>query len=264
MPRSNLLPGVDSLIETDIAIAVTNLCFSYPDKPDILRDVTTQVKMGDRVGIIGHNGCGKTTFFLTICGVLAPTAGAIQLFGKSVIPGQFYSEIGLLFQAPDDQLFSASVRDDIAFGPQNMGLSPEEVDRCVTEALMLTGMEAFADRPPHHLSGGEKQMVAIAGVLAMHPKIVLYDEPSASLDLRARRRLIRFLQQSQETLLISSHDLELILEVCDRVILMDSGHIVADGNPRQIMGDQALMEAHGLEKPHSLMPHEERHHQGRL
>lgn len=242
---------------TSPALVVSGLCVSYPGRPNVLRDTNLRVLPGERVGLIGPNGGGKTTFFLAVCGVLEPAAGEIVLFGKPVAVGEFRPEIGLVFQNPYDQLFCPTVRDDVAFGPQNMGLSPEEVETRVTEALSITGVQALADRAPHNLSGGEKSMVAIAGVLAMRPRLVLYDEPSANLDLRARRRIIRFLQESKETILISSHDLELILEVCDRVIVMDEQHIVADGNSREVMGDEKLMKAHGLEKPHSLVSHNE-------
>jgi cobalt/nickel transport system ATP-binding protein len=197
---------------------------------------------------------------MLLCGVLKPKSGGISLFGEPLKQGQFRPEVGLLFQDPDDQLFSASVWDDIAFGPQNMGLPPEEVKARVNHAVEMTGTERLLNRLPHHLSGGEKQMVAIAGLLAMMPRVILYDEPTANLDLRTRRRLIRFLQASSETLLISAHDLEFILEVCDRVLLIDDGRIIADGNPKDIMGDQDLMENHGLEKPHSLIPHVDPHH----
>lgn len=236
----------------EVVIATTDLRFSYPDKADVLKSIDLKIHKGDRLGIIGHNGCGKTTLFLLICGVLTATGGEIRLLDQIVRPGAFYPQVGLVCQHPDDQLFSASVWEDVAFAPQNMGLSPLEVEQRVTQALEITGMAALADRPPHHLSGGEKRMVAIAGVLAMHPQILIYDEPTANLDLRARRRLIQFLQQSQETLVISSHDLEFILEVCDRVVLMDNGAIVADGRPDQLMRDPVLMEQHGLEIPHSL------------
>jgi cobalt/nickel transport system ATP-binding protein len=244
------------------AIAAYDLSFGYPDQPEVLCNISLTIDEGDRVGIIGHNGCGKTTLFMLLCGVLTPAAGTIHLFGEPLKPGQFRPEVGLLFQDPDDQLFSASVRDDLAFGPQNMGLDPAEVEARVAQAADMAGITHLLDRLPHHLSGGEKQMVAIAGLLAMTPQIILYDEPTASLDLRTRRRLIRFLQNSTETVLISSHDLEFVLEVCDRVILIDEGRIIADGCPRQIMGDRALMEAHGLEKPHSLIPHVDPHHGG--
>jgi len=241
-----------NLLETAEVIAITDLCFSYPDRADVLQHINLTINQGDRLGIIGYNGCGKTTLFLLVCGILTPSAGQIRLLNHLVVPGAFYPEIGLVFQNPDDQLFSASVWDDVAFAPQNMGLSVEEVRQRVDAALVTTGVQELAHRPPHHLSGGEKRMVAIAGVLAMRPQVIIYDEPTANLDLRARRRLIQFLQQSQETLLISSHDLEFVLEVCDRVVLMDDGQIVADGTPHQIMTDIELMAQHGLEVPYSL------------
>jgi cobalt/nickel transport system ATP-binding protein len=242
------------------ALVVSGLCFSYPDKPDVLRDVNLKVWPGERVGLIGPNGAGKTTLFLLVCGVLKPDGGEILLFSEPVRPGKFHPEIGMVFQNPDDQLFCPSVRDDIAFGPRNMRLSKEEVKTRVAEALSMTGMRELAERPPHHLSGGEKRMVSVAGVLAMRPRLVIYDEPNANLDIGSRRRLIRFLQASQETILTASHDLEFILEVCNRVVLMDEGRIVANGKPQELMGNVGLMEAHGLERPHSLVPHVEPHH----
>jgi cobalt/nickel transport system ATP-binding protein len=225
-----------------------------------LQNVTLTVLPGERVGVIGPNGAGKTSLFLTVCGVLKPQSGEIALFGKPVQNGKFHPEIGLVFQNPDDQLFSPSVWDDVTFGPTNMGLSQGDIEARAREALTTTGILALAERPPHHLSGGEKRMVSIAGVLAMRPRLVIYDEPGANLDMRSRRRLIRFLQAAEQTILIASHDLELILEVCDRVILLDEGQVVADGEPCEIMSDEGLMEAHGLEKPHSLYPHTDPHH----
>lgn len=242
------------------AIATQNLTFGYPNCEPVLNNISLFVHKGQRIGIIGHNGCGKTTLFMLLCGVLSPTSGEISLLDRPVEPGQFRPEVAMLFQDPDDQLFSPTVREDIAFGPQNMGLDPDAATARVNRALEMTGTEFLSDRTPHHLSGGEKQMVAIAGLLAMDPDVVLLDEPTASLDMRTRRRLIGFLQRSSETLLISSHDLEFVLEVCDRVLLIDEGQIIADGDPLDIMGDQALMEAHGLEKPHSLIPHVRPHH----
>ena len=262
MSQASFMDAVGSRInqKREVAIATRSLAFSYPDQPNVLCDISLDIRDGERVGIIGHNGCGKTTLFMLLCGVLKPKSGEISLFGEPLQQGQFRPEVGLLFQDPDDQLFSASVQDDIAFGPQNMGLQPEEIAARVTHAVEMTGIEHLLNRLPHHLSGGEKQMVAIAGLLAMMPRIILYDEPTANLDLRTRRRLIRFLQASSETILISAHDLEFILEVCDRVLLIDDGQVIADGNPQEVMGDQDLMEGHGLEKPHSLIPHVEPHH----
>lgn len=231
------------------ALAVTDLVFAYPDRPGVIKRLNLVVQSGERVGLIGPNGAGKTTFFMLLCGVLQPLAGTMSLFGRPVVHGAFHPEIGMVFQNPDDQLFCPSVWEDVAFGPQNLGLSRAEVAERVEAALALTGIRALADRPPHHLSGGEKRMVTIAGVLAMQPRLVIYDEPSANLDIRSRRRLIDFLQVVRETFLLASHDLEFILEVCDRVLLLDAGQIVADGPPGEVMRDAALMAAHGLEAP---------------
>jgi cobalt/nickel transport system ATP-binding protein len=237
------------------ALRVQELSFFYDSERTILQDLQLTIYEGEKVGLIGPNGAGKTTFFMLTCGVLKPTGGSVELFGRPVSAGKFYPDIGMVFQNSDDQLFSPSVWDDVAFGPQNLGLSEDEVAERVRDVLTSTGTLALSERTPHHLSGGEKRMVSIAGVLAMQPRFVIYDEPSASLDIRSRRRLIAFLQQSQETVLLSSHDLEFVLEVCDRVILLDEGRIVADDDPKDLMSHVELMEAHGLERPHSLTHH---------
>ena len=244
-----------STSSSDCILETQHLTFAYPGHSPVLQDISLAVQVREKVGIIGPNGAGKTSLFMTLCGILPITSGDITLFGQPVHPGEFRPELGFVFQNPDDQLFSATVEADVAFGPENMGLPSDEVVARTEAALQLTGMMAHKHRPPHHLSGGEKRMVAIASVLAMLPQLIIYDEPCANLDLRARRRLIQFLHSSQETMLISSHDLEFLLEVCDRVLLLDEGHIIADGSPASIMGDEALMLAHGLEKPHSLIPH---------
>jgi cobalt/nickel transport system ATP-binding protein len=231
------------------------LSFHYDPARLVLDSIDLSIQAGEKVGLIGPNGAGKTTFFMLSCGVLKPTGGALALYGQPVRAGQFRPEIGMVFQNADDQLFSPTVWDDVAFGPLNLGLPQEEVDQRVRAVLDYTGTSELAGRAPHHLSGGEKRMVSIAGVLAMRPQFVLYDEPTASLDIRARRRLIAFLQAAEETVLLSSHDLEFVLEVCARVILLDDGQVVAAGDPRELMADSALMEAHGLERPHSLTHH---------
>jgi len=213
----------------------------------------------ERIGLIGPNGSGKTTLFLLICGVLQPSCGQINLFGSPVLNKHFRPDVGLIFQNPNDQLFCPLVKDDVAFGPQNMGLTKEEVDVRVKEALSAIDCLDLAERSAHHLSQGEKRMVAIATILSMQPRLIIYDEPSANLDIRSRRRLIQLLQATKETLMIASHDLELILEVCDRVVLIDNGYIITDGNPHDVLGDESLMEAHGQEKPHSLIPHQITH-----
>ncbi len=233
------------------AIEITNLSFQYNNKP-VFDNLSLEIYNQEKVGIIGANGAGKTTFFFSICGLLNSHQGEIKLFNKIIESGKFYPEIGLVFQNPDDQLFCPTVRDDIIFGVENLGLSSSEIAIRLEQIWQTTGVKYLLDRIPHQLSGGEKCMVAIASVLIMHPQIILYDEPSANLDLKARRTLINFLNSSTQTILISSHDLELIKEVCDRVIVMNSGQIVADGIPTEIMSDLKLMEENNLEIPPSL------------
>jgi cobalt/nickel transport system ATP-binding protein len=239
------------------ALEVHELTYSYPDKPNVLQNINLTIQPKERVGLIGPNGAGKTTLFLSLVGIQRPEAGETSLFGQPLKHRDFRPEIGMVFQKSDDQLFSPSVRDDVAFGPDNLGLSTEEIEERVEEALATTGTTKLADRPPHHLSGGEKRMVSIAGVMAMRPRLVIYDEPSANLDMRARRRLIEFLRQAEHAFIIASHDLEFLLEVCHRIILLDGGRIIADGPPHEVMSNATLMEAHGLERPHSLTPHAE-------
>ena len=234
------------------AISLNNLCFNYGKERPVLTDISLNIAAGEKVGLIGANGAGKTSLFLTICGILKPTYGEIRLFDRPIEAGEFNPEIGLVFQNPDDQLFCPTVRDDIAFGLENLNLSAAEIETRINTVLSLTGVTHLASRISHQLSGGEKCMVAIAAVLAMLPQIVLYDEPSANLDLKARRRLIEFLQACHETIVVSSHDLELIIEVCDRVIMLNQGRVVADGTPKEIMSDKSLMESNALEVPHSL------------
>ncbi|MEM1366695.1 MAG: ABC transporter ATP-binding protein [Cyanobacteria bacterium P01_H01_bin.15] len=234
------------------ALLIEDLQFAYPAQTPLISNLSLSIAQGQKVGLIGHNGSGKTTLFHLISGILYPTQGEISAFGRPIEAGQFHPDVGLVFQSPNDQLFTTSVRDDVAFGPQNMDLQPDEIEKRVQSAFAATGTSHLADRVPQNLSGGEKSMVAIAAVLAMLPRLVLYDEPSANLDLRARRRLIEFLQQSTETILLAAHDLEMIREVCDRVILLNGGQILADGHPDRVMCHQDLMEDSGLEVPYSL------------
>jgi len=174
------------------AVEVNQLWTAYPGHPPVLQGLDLRVEVGQHLGVIGPNGAGKTTLFLTLCGLLPPCSGQVSLFGQPLRPGQFRPEVGLVFQDPNDQLFAPSVAEDVAFGLRNLARPEAEIAAAVREALHLTGTLHLADRPPHHLSGGEKRMVAIAGILAMKPQLVLYDEPTANLDLRARRRLIVF------------------------------------------------------------------------
>lgn len=233
------------------ALNIKNLYFNYENNL-ILKDLNLIIKPEEKVGLIGSNGCGKTTLFLTICGILAPQKGLITVFNEKINQGKFYPNIGFVFQNPNDQLFCPTVRDDIIFGAENLGLSTTEIQQRLSSVLEATGVAHLQDRVSHQLSGGEKCMVAIASILIMQPKLILYDEPSANLDLKARRRLINFLQSSPQTLMISSHDLEMIREVCHRVILLNNGQIIADGYPDEIMSNEDLMMGNCLEIPASL------------
>ncbi|MFN2343308.1 MAG: energy-coupling factor ABC transporter ATP-binding protein [Desulfonatronovibrio sp.] len=237
------------------ALNLSGVNFSYQKDIPALKNITLDIAQGERVGVIGPNGAGKTTLFLMICGILKPEAGRIMLLGKPVKSGLFNPMAAMVFQKSDDQLFCPTVWDDVAFGPENMELGSEEIDKRTRQSLAAVGAIELAHRQIHQLSQGEKRIVSIAGALAMHPKLIIYDEPSASLDIRSRRRLISILKESAQTIIIASHDLELILEVCTRVIILDNGMVAADGDPMDIMGNEQLMLAHGQEKPHSLTPH---------
>ncbi|TVQ58678.1 MAG: ABC transporter ATP-binding protein [Spirulina sp. DLM2.Bin59] len=234
------------------ALTLDGLQFNYGPEQPLLQDLTLHIQPGEKVGLIGPNGAGKTSLFLLIAGVLAPQAGKICIYGQGVKRGQFLPDVGLVFQNPDDQLFCPTVWDELAFGAENLGLSPSEVRQRVERALAVTGVESLAQRAPHQLSGGEKCMVAIASVLVLQPRLMLYDEPTAHLDLAARRSLIEFFHRAPETLLISSHDLEMIVEVCDRTLLLNHHRILADGPTAEILRDQSLLTANRLEVPPSL------------
>jgi cobalt/nickel transport system ATP-binding protein len=241
-------------------LQVRDLAVSFPGRAGVLNRVDLDVAHGEKVGVVGPNGAGKTTLFLSIAGVVEPDRGSIEIAGNPVVPGRFRPDVGLVFQNPDHQLFCSSVAEDVAFGPRNLGLDEAEVARRVAAAMEIVGAGGLEDRVPHHLSGGERRMVSIATVMALEPALVIYDEPSANLDIRSRRRLVTYLQGAGQTQLIASHDLELILEVCPRAVLLDEGQVVADGPTRELMNDPELMGRHGLERPHSLIPHAEPHH----
>lgn len=243
-------------VAADFAIQVRDLTFAYPDGAPALAGVSFAVAAGESVGLIGPNGAGKTSLFLCLSGVLKPRAATIQVGGLDPRdPAQcrkLPTQVGIVFQNSDDQIFNANIFDDVAFGPLNLELPPDEVRKRVAEALERVGLTGMEERVPFHLSGGEKRRVALAGVLAMRPSILLLDEPSMHLDPRGRRELIQLLHTLGGTRMIASHDLELILQTCDRVLLLDCGQLRADGPARSVLADAMLMEAHGLEVPYSL------------
>ncbi len=237
-------------------LEVRGLRYSYPQGQVALQGVSFEAGEGERIGLVGPNGAGKTSLFLCLCGVLAPRADLVRVAGLEVLDPadrrKLPGEVGIVFQNPDDQLFNATVFDDVAFGPLNQGLSANDVRTRTAEALARVGLKGFEDRVPLHLSGGEKRRAALAGVLAMRPRVLLLDEPSIYLDPRGRRDLITLLDRLGGTQLIASHDLELVLQTCNRVLVLDSGRMVADGAARSVLSDAALMEEHGLEVPASL------------
>jgi cobalt/nickel transport system ATP-binding protein len=233
-------------------LEVRDLSYAYPDGHAALCRVSFCIHHGESVGIIGGNGAGKSTLLLHLNGVLKASQGEVRLEGHPITQAnlaQVRRRVGLVFQDPDDQLFMPTVCDDVAFGPVNMGLSDSEVQAHVVRALACVGASHLAQRPPYRLSGGEKRAVAIAGVLAMSPSVLALDEPSAGLDPAARRRLIQMLLGVDHTKIIATHDLDLVLDLCSRVLVMHHGCIEADGPPERIFADSALLERCHLEQP---------------
>jgi cobalt/nickel transport system ATP-binding protein len=235
-------------------LELADVRFRYPTGLEALRGVTFAVAPGERVGLVGPNGAGKSTLVLAIAGFLE-AEGLIRVAGHTLAPAtarDVRRHLGLVFADPDDQLFMSRVGDDVAFGPLSAGLAPQEVHERVHEALAAVGLEGFEARAPQHLSDGEKRLAALATVLAMRPQVLVLDEPSANLDPRARRRLINLMRGLPGTHLVVGHDLDLIMEVCGRTVLLEAGRVVADGPSRQILTDRRLLESHGLELPISL------------
>ena len=233
-------------------IDIRGLSFSYTGDRDVVRDISLCCGLPGKTALIGPNGGGKTTLLLLMCGILKPRAGTVSIYGQPVRHNTFNKQVSYLFQSPDDQLFCATLYDDVAFGPLNMGLSPQTVRRRVHDALERTHMTHAADISPHHLSGGEKRLAALATLIAMRPKLYLLDEPDSNLDAKNRRMVITLLQSLPDSMWISSHDLEFLLEVCDRCVIMGDGRVAASGHIRSILSDETLLRRYHLERPHSL------------
>jgi cobalt/nickel transport system ATP-binding protein len=232
-------------------VQIRDLHFSYPDGHTALRGVSMKLCPGDKVALVGPNGAGKSTLMLHLNGILQGQ-GDIQVGGMPLTRDNLpviRAMVGLVFQNPDDQLFSPTVFEDVAFGPLHMGLPETEVVARVVAALEAVRMSSYRDRLSHHLSVGEKKRIAIATVLSMEPKILILDEPSAGLDPRARRTLIHLLRDLPITMLVSTHDMKLVQELFPRTIVMDDGLIVADGRTSEILENETLLNEHGLEKP---------------
>jgi len=234
----------------DTAVKIDHLAFAYGDGHVALRDVSLAVQSGEKVALVGPNGAGKSTLMLHLNGILQPGSGSVTVCGLLVDDkalGKVRARVGLVFQDPDDQLFSPTVFDDVAFGPIYQGFSEKEVRARVDRALAAVQMCDYIARVSHHLSVGEKKRIAIATVLSMDPEILVLDEPTAGLDPRARRGLITLLRTLPQTMLISTHDLRMVAELLPRTVVMDHGEVVADRPTGEVLADTALLEAHGLE-----------------
>jgi energy-coupling factor transporter ATP-binding protein EcfA2 len=271
-------------------VRVRDLSFRYPDGRQALRGIDLTILPGESVALVGPNGAGKSTLLLHLNGLLPGKGGSLLAghahghahahgLGRAAVPTparngsgsaavwidglevnarngpEVRRRVGLVFQDPDDQLFSTTVLEDVAFGPLNLGKSPAEARRIARECLARVDLEEAAERAPHHLSFGERKRVCLAGVLACDPSILVLDEPTANLDPRGRRRFIQLISRLTATKLIATHDLEMVLELCARTVLLDGGRVVADGPARAVLGDPRLLDAHGLELPLSLTIH---------
>lgn len=237
------------------AIEIKDLKFDYPDGSRGLNGISLDIYEGESVAVIGPNGAGKSTLLLHLNGLLNENSN-LKIFGKPVSKENLKfirKKVGFVFQDPQDQLFMPTVYEDVAFGPVNLGLSKEDIEKRVNSALDEVGLSGKKHHSAHHLSIGQQRRISIATVLAMSPEILVLDEPNSNLDHSSRRHLVNLLKNFEITKIIASHDLEMILELCGRVILLDEGIVVSDGKTKEILSDKSLLCAHGLEVPQSLL-----------
>ena len=237
---------------------LSSVAFAYPDGHQALFGVDLHVHRGERVAVLGPNGAGKTTLVLHLNCILLPGRGTVSVSGLPVVRenlAEIRRRVGIVFQDPDDQLFMGNVRDDVAFGPRNLGVRGAELDRRVMTALDMVGMADFADRPPHHLSFGQRRRVAVATVLVMEPEVIVLDEPSSNLDPASRRELADILTGLDVTLVMVTHDLPYALQLCPRAVVLSDGVVAAEGSTLAILTDDALMKQHRLELPFGFDPH---------
>jgi cobalt/nickel transport system ATP-binding protein len=245
-------PGDPAAAPAALSVGIEHLHFRYPDGTEALRGVDLAIAPGEKVALVGPNGAGKSTLLLHLNGIHEPVHGTVRI-GELVVARdtvrRVRAHVGLVFQDPDDQLFNPTVFEDVAFGPLHMGVDGAEIHDRVDRALAAVGMSGFETRMPHRMSLGQRKRVAIATVLSMDPGVLAFDEPSAGLDPRGRRELIEVIRALPLTMLVSTHDMRLVAEVFERTVVMDGGRIVADGRTDRILGDDALLQAHGLERP---------------
>ena len=242
-----------------LAIEVDNITFTYPDGHEVLKGLSCTIKVGEKVALIGPNGAGKSTLMSHLNGVAIASSGRVAIDGMEINKDNLKKirrSIGIVFQDPDDQLFCPTVFDDVAFGPLNLGLSRDEIAQRVEEALDTVGLNGFEERSSYHLSFGERKRLALATVLSYQPDILVFDEPSTNMDPLNRRKMIDWLQQTDKTVLLCTHDLDIALDVCDRCLVLADGRIVADGPASEVLYDRHLLEDNNLELPLALMTHE--------
>lgn len=236
----------------DISVEIKDLYYKYPDGYEALKGIGLTLYKGESLGIVGSNGAGKSTLLLQLTGINRPSSGKIEINSLEVNKNnlaQIRKDIGFVFQNPEDQLFTTSIYEDVAFGPKNYKLSKQEVDKRVTESLEKVGILELKNRAPYRLSGGQKNLAAIATAISMDPSILIMDEPTSALDPKARRKLINLLNSFDYTKIIASHDLDMILDTCERTIVLKNGEIVADEDTQNILLDKDLMEECDLELP---------------
>ncbi len=245
------------------AVEINHLSYAYPDGHPALEDITLSVQNGECLGLVGPNGAGKSTLLLHLNGLLSAKVGEIHILGQAIGKQNLNwvrQKVGLVFQNPDDQLFCPTLFDDVAFGPLNSQTPTAEISGRVTLALEKVGLAGFENRSPHHMSVGEKRKASLATILSMDPEIIVLDEPSSNLDPRSRKELIALLTSFLQTLIVATHDLEMVLQLCDRVVLLAQGKIMASGKPDEILADESLLQTYGLELPEilRLVPEQDR------
>lgn len=242
---------------TNIQLSTENLSFTYPDGTRALKNINIEIEKGEKVAIIGPNGAGKSTLFSHFNGLTEPTSGCVKIEGKPISFEKdellkVRQKVGIVFQDPNDQLFAPTVKEDIAFGPMNLGLSYDEVEKRVEDALKMVGMENYEDKTPHHLSGGQQKRIAIAGIIAMKPELIILDEPTAGLDPDGVEKVLNIMNQLNEegmTLIISSHDIDMISKYADKIFVLYNGEIIESGNKNKIFSDMELLKKAHLRTP---------------
>lgn len=241
----------------ETVLSCENLSFEYPDGTKALNNINLEIKKGEKVAIMGPNGAGKSTLFSHFNGLTKPTSGIIKINNKTMEYDKesllsVRQKVGIVFQNPNDQLFAPTVKEDVAFGPMNLGLNFDEIEKRVKESLKWVGMENFEDKTPHHLSGGEQKRVAIAGIIAMRPEIMILDEPTAGLDPEGVQQVLNILNNLNKeglSIVISSHDVEIITEFADRIILINKGQVISSGSVNEIFSDHEMLKKAHLKPP---------------